>query len=638
MKKYISILLVILVLLSSLICFADSKIIHLTDIVYDDADCLYLNANIGDQGDQKYLRVNKNMSGDYTPLTQPEQQQLTKKINQSAGLMADRLVIKNSAHLAEDNYYFNGKQLSESLKVVDSWLYDKARNVKLLDVSLYEKGLQDYYSDNNITDKKPLDPVVNRYALSAGTLYHSLNYIDGEGSAAFGYWVFPDNDYLLVSDKQVKPLAIEKDFMLNRLIKGSDGDYWLIGERLISRHRSISTIYHLAADGTVKSVNALFGDMINSQDKSDKIDLNATFIGMHNANVVVYVKPSANWFDVDVTNIANHFYNINNNLKVTERAERSIDLTNETVLGAERCYLGQSNQIYYMVAGQNKIYNLTTGQSCVINAKYQIGDVIGGFKKIAAVASVYDKNSNQTYQIAEYLIDDHEAPYICVEDLTCCGYELVWDNSTRTTDMVYKGTSFKKQSQQQKRSGDIYYSDIVVKIDGEQIKSLNIGGFSLVSVADAKKILDIKAGAEAAIGTIMGDVLYTDIKTYFNDELINGINVDGYTAISARAFQGRGYTVTFDEATRRVDINRTDKQIEKIIEKPLSKNLKVGTVIGHILATDIVVYLDGQRMAAYNYDGYMVVMVPYLVQPDNGISVEYNGNTRKLMIETRHDQ
>ncbi len=634
MKRYISVLLVILLLLSSLISFADSKIIHLTEIVYDDANNLYLSANIGEQENQKYLRINKTMSGDYTPLTQFEQQQLIKKINQTVGLLADTLVIKNSMHLAEDSHYFKGKQLSESLKVVDNWLYDKANNIRLLDVSTYIEQLNGYYRDNNIADKKPLDPVVNRYALTSGMLYHNLNYIDVEGSAAFGYWVFPDNDYLLVVDKQVKPLEISEDFMLNRLIAGVNNDYWLIGERLISRYRSVSTIYHLAEDGTVKSVNALFESMTNAQDKSDQFDLNAIFIGKTNADVVVYVKPSANWFDVDLTNVANHFYNISANLEVTERAERSIDMTNETVLGAERCYLGQANQIYYMVAGQNNIYNLTTGQSCMVNTKYQIGDVIGSYKKIAAVASIYDKNINQTYQVAEYLIDDQDEPYICVEDLTCCGYDLVWDNNARSTDMVYNGANFKKHSQQQKRSGDIYYSDITVKIDGQMVDSLNIGGFSLVSVADAKKMINIKAGAEAAIGTIMGDVLYTDIKTYFNGELINGINVDGYTAISARAFQGRGYTVTFDEAKRRVDINRTDKQVEKIFEKPLSKDLKVGTVIGHILATDIVVYIDGTRMAAYNFDGYMVVMVPYLVQPDNGISVEYNNITRKLMVET----
>ncbi len=140
------------------------------------------------------------------------------------------------------------------------------------------------------------------------------------------------------------------------------------------------------------------------------------------------------------------------------------------------------------------------------------------------------------------------------------------------------------------------------------------------------------ADKSPTLGTVYGHSLYTDIKTYLNGDLIHGVNVDGYTAVKVKVFQGRGYDVKYDDKLRRVDIITNPNASGKIADLPPQENLAVGTVIGDIIASDILVYIDYRRIDAYNCDGNMLLMVEAL--SDCGFQTAYSNESRTMTIKT----
>ncbi len=144
--------------------------------------------------------------------------------------------------------------------------------------------------------------------------------------------------------------------------------------------------------------------------------------------------------------------------------------------------------------------------------------------------------------------------------------------------------------------------------------------------------------ADKEIGKIIGDALYTDIKTYFNGDLVDGVNVNGYTYIKVKVFKGRNYSVNFDEKLHRVDIKKDYTVKDKVEDLPLKQELAVGTIVGHILSTDIKVYIEGMEIPAYNFDGEMIIKDSDLNPKDFKISFTENFLTKDkiVFIETNY--
>lgn len=114
--------------------------------------------------------------------------------------------------------------------------------------------------------------------------------------------------------------------------------------------------------------------------------------------------------------------------------------------------------------------------------KPSIGDVAGVFQKSNVGMTIY-VNGYEARTIPVYEVDD--ALCICVEDLQYYGYQMIWDEESRTTKL--------NLSPQKKRTGttkyikdrgNFFYSDVRILVDGMEVKGYNMGGYTLVKITD----------------------------------------------------------------------------------------------------------------------------------------------------------
>lgn len=90
---------------------------------------------------------------------------------------------------------------------------------------------------------------------------------------------------------------------------------------------------------------------------------------------------------------------------------------------------------------------------------------------------VYGHDKNAEVSLPAYKVN-HKL-YFVVEDLQYLGYDLVFDNTTRTTNMVFQDKPFAKNISPVKKTGKSHPSDVKVYIDGNFVPCYNIGGYSL---------------------------------------------------------------------------------------------------------------------------------------------------------------
>lgn len=115
------------------------------------------------------------------------------------------------------------------------------------------------------------------------------------------------------------------------------------------------------------------------------------------------------------------------------------------------------------------------------SSESSLGDVIGSFQKSNARMDVHVKGF-EARTIPVYEVDYDLC--ICVEDLQYYGYEMVWDPERRTTELNISDKERTGTMKYVKSRGDILYSDVRIFVDGMEIKGYNIGGYTLVKVAD----------------------------------------------------------------------------------------------------------------------------------------------------------
>jgi len=113
----------------------------------------------------------------------------------------------------------------------------------------------------------------------------------------------------------------------------------------------------------------------------------------------------------------------------------------------------------------------------------------------------------------------------------------------------------------------------------------------------------LAVSVHAATGDIAGVCYSTDIRTYLNGFLISSVNIGGETLISAEDMVYYGYDVMWYPDKRELHIGDTivAKEITGC-EVPVSSS-GVGEVIGYYYETDIVTYLNGTPITAYNLGG-----------------------------------
>ncbi|MCH4886694.1 hypothetical protein EZV73_03900 [Acidaminobacter sp. JC074] len=125
----------------------------------------------------------------------------------------------------------------------------------------------------------------------------------------------------------------------------------------------------------------------------------------------------------------------------------------------------------------------------------------------------------------------------------------------------------------------VLHTDIKTFINGQEIPSMNINGLTAVVVEDlrnygfevkwnpANRTLTLSdritnevnpiimdADEELEVGTVIKDVLFTEIKTIINDKEISSFNIDGYTAIYVDELKNFG-EVIWSEETRTINFH-----------------------------------------------------------------------------------
>ncbi len=133
------------------------------------------------------------------------------------------------------------------------------------------------------------------------------------------------------------------------------------------------------------------------------------------------------------------------------------------------------------------------------------------------------------------------------------------------------------------------------------------------------------------IGSIVGEAVKTDIVARINGYDIPSYNVDGYTYIAAEDLRFYGFDVKYDDSTRTLCVysNEGKTTVTKEYYKEGIHPDKVGEKEADILYSDIVTYLDDSWVPGCNIGGVTLVKFDCLSAYN---TVSYNDITREISV------
>lgn len=140
------------------------------------------------------------------------------------------------------------------------------------------------------------------------------------------------------------------------------------------------------------------------------------------------------------------------------------------------------------------------------------------------------------------------------------------------------------------------------------------------------------AATAMRVGDIAGYVLATDIRAFYNGYELPVYNIDGHVGIVAEDLLGYGFSVVWDNDTRTLSLTRVSDKVNAPADIPKKRNLPNGTPLMPVLYTDIVTYLDGQKVDSFNIDGRTVI---YLEALSAYGSYVYDNDSRLSMISSK---
>lgn len=153
------------------------------------------------------------------------------------------------------------------------------------------------------------------------------------------------------------------------------------------------------------------------------------------------------------------------------------------------------------------------------------------------------------------------------------------------------------------------------------------------TVIFAMSALFICSGAEyvfAAPGDIAGQYYSTDIRTTLNGEEIDSINIGGKTLISAEDMIYYSFSVYWNPDVRTLEIYSVSHALNGAPPAVEKNDYPSGTVMGNYYDTDIITYLDGQPITAYNIGGRTYILAEQM--RDFGYEVIWDEIERTLDI------
>ncbi len=170
---------------------------------------------------------------------------------------------------------------------------------------------------------------------------------------------------------------------------------------------------------------------------------------------------------------------------------------------------------------------------------------------------------------------------------------------------------------------------IIQKMNYEKERKLKMKKcISIVLVISLMIVGAVSAGA-ARIGDVVNKTLYTDIVTKINGRDIQSYNVSGYTVVVAEDLRNYGFDVVWNDAERTLHItkNEANPTVTSTYVAPEVPANKVGKKASNVLYSDIKTYIDGKLVTSYNIGGRTVV---YFNDLGCFGEVSYDDGTRTL--------
>ncbi len=138
--------------------------------------------------------------------------------------------------------------------------------------------------------------------------------------------------------------------------------------------------------------------------------------------------------------------------------------------------------------------------------------------------------------------------------------------------------------------------------------------------------------ASAAIGDVVGQVYSTDILATVNGAPIPSYSLDGKTAIALRDLENYGFLVAYTDDARvsiaEFSVSRLLTPIEGV------ERGTVGEVVGDVLETDIVAYVNGEYVPTYNIGGRLVAAIEDIAPWNDGSEFAPYGYAKTGMTYT----
>lgn len=143
-------------------------------------------------------------------------------------------------------------------------------------------------------------------------------------------------------------------------------------------------------------------------------------------------------------------------------------------------------------------------------------------------------------------------------------------------------------------------------------------------------ILSATVICSAKSGDVVGAYYSTDITTLLNGCEIDAINIGGQTLISAEDMHFYGFNVNWYPENRELHISNAFRAINGEPPAVKKSGCPSGTPIGNYYETDIITYLDGKPITAFNIGGRTYVHAEQM--SDWGYIVTWNEADRVLDV------
>lgn len=138
------------------------------------------------------------------------------------------------------------------------------------------------------------------------------------------------------------------------------------------------------------------------------------------------------------------------------------------------------------------------------------------------------------------------------------------------------------------------------------------------------------AAVQADPGDVAGSYYSTDIVTSVNGSEIDSINIGGNTLISAEDMIYYSFNVEWNADERTLRVDSVPQAVNGAPPAVTKTDVPAGSVLGSYYETDIVTYLDGEAIEAYNIGGRTYLHAEAM--RELGYEVVWNDEARTLDV------